>query len=75
MKEEQDYDRFQTTTDQMPWGGSQFDLAGNFRVEARQIQVNNYTESASTTAKFDYTSQISKTHQIKQSLMQYIQSI
>jgi outer membrane receptor protein involved in Fe transport len=65
MKEEQDYDRFKTTTDQMPWGGSMFDLAGNFRVEARQIQVNNYTESASTTAKFDLTSQFSKTHQIK----------
>ena len=65
MKEEQDYDRFQTTEQQMAWGGSQFDLAGNFRIEARQIQVNNYTESSQTNFKADLTSQMTKTHQIK----------
>ena len=49
----------------MAWGGSQFDLAANFRIEARQIQVNNYTESSQTNFKLDLTSQVTKTHQVK----------
>ena len=65
MTEIQDYSKFKTTEQQMPWGGSQFDLAGNFRIEARQIQVNNYTESSQTNFKADLTSQVTKTHQIK----------
>ena len=65
VTELQDYGKLNTTTDQVGWGDSWFDLGGNFRLEARQIQVNNYSTSKSFKGKFDMTSQVTKTHQVK----------
>jgi len=65
MTELQDYDKFTTSTETVPWGDSWFDLAGNFRLESRQIQVNNYSLSKVFSAKGDFTSQINQSHQIK----------
>lgn len=65
MTELQDYDKLETTTDQVGWGDSWFDLGGNFRLEARQIQVNNYSDSKVFNARADLTSQVHKSHQIK----------
>ena len=65
MTELQDYDKFKTSTDVVRWGDSWFDLGGNFRLEAKQIQVNNYSTSSLLTAKVDMTSQINKSNQLK----------
>ena len=65
VTELQNYDKLTTTTEQLRWGDSWFDLGGNFRLEARQIQVNNYSTSDAFTGKADFISQISKNHQIK----------
>ncbi|MDZ7724244.1 MAG: hypothetical protein U5R06_15920 [candidate division KSB1 bacterium] len=65
MTELQDYSKLETSTEQMGWGDSWFDLSGNFRLEARQIQVNNYSNSKVFNARADMTSQIHKAHQIK----------
>ena len=65
MTELQDYSKFKTSTDVVGWGDSWFDLGGNYRLEAKQIQVNNYSTSSLLTAKADMTSQINKAHQIK----------
>ncbi len=64
----QNYNKLQTTTDQVGWGDSWFDLGGNFRLEARQIQVNNYSNSKVFNGKADFTSQINKNHQVKSGL-------
>lgn len=65
VTELQEYDKLNTSEEVLPWGDSMFDLAGNFRLEARQIQVNNYTKSEVLTIKSDLTSQIHKSHQMK----------
>jgi hypothetical protein len=68
MTELQDYGKLNTSTDPLtgvPWGDSWFDLGGNFRLESRQIQVNNYSTSKVFSAKGDFTSQVHKSHQIK----------
>jgi hypothetical protein len=65
MTELQDYSKFTTNTNTVSWGDSWFDLGGNFRLESRQIQVNNYSKSQVFSAKGDFTSQIHKSHQIK----------
>ncbi|MFQ5753111.1 MAG: carboxypeptidase-like regulatory domain-containing protein, partial [bacterium] len=65
MTELQDYSRFKTDESTVGWGDSWFDLAGNFRLESRQIQVNNYSKSKIFSAKGDLTSQVHKSHQIK----------
>ncbi len=64
----QEYDKLQTSTATLPWGDSWFDLGGNFRLEARQIQVNNYSDSKAFTLSSDITSQISNSHQLKAGL-------
>ncbi len=61
----QEYDKLNTSTETVRWGDSWFDLAGNFRLEARQIQVNNYSDSRAWTAQADITSQVHKSHQVK----------
>lgn len=65
MTELQDYSKLETDEATLGWGDSWFDLGGNFRLESRQIQVNNYSNSKVFTAKGDLTSQIHKSHQIK----------
>ena len=65
MTELQDYSKLETDLSTVGWGDSWFDLGGNFRLEARQIQVNNYSKSKVFTAKSDLTSQINKTNQVK----------
>ncbi|HNW59620.1 MAG TPA: TonB-dependent receptor [bacterium] len=65
MTQLQDYDKFMTSETTVPWGDSWFDLGGNFRLESRQIQVNNYSTSKVFSAKGDFTSQVHKAHQIK----------
>ena len=65
MTELQDYSKLKTDVSTVGWGDSWFDLGGNFRLESRQIQVNNYSKSKVLTAKGDLLSQISKSHQIK----------
>lgn len=65
MTELQDYTRWKTTEEQVRWGDSWFDLGGNFRLESRQIQVNNYSTSKVFSAKADMTSQMHKNHQVK----------
>ncbi|HPG38078.1 MAG TPA: carboxypeptidase-like regulatory domain-containing protein [bacterium] len=65
MTELQDYDKLSTSLDQMGWGDSWFDLGGNFRLEARQIQVNNYSDSKVLNLKTDMVSQVNKANQIK----------
>lgn len=61
----QDYSKLETSTDQVGWGNSWFDLGGNFRLESRQIQVNNYSTSKVFNINTDLTSQIHKSHQIQ----------
>lgn len=61
----QDYDRWLTTESTVGWGDSWFDLGGNFRLESRQIQVNNYSTSKVYAAKGDLTSQVHRSHQFK----------
>ena len=65
MTELQDYERFETDESTVGWGDSWFDLGGNFRLESRQIQVNNYSNSKIFSAKGDLTSQAHKSHQVK----------
>lgn len=65
MSELQDYDRWKTSESTVGWGDSWFDLGGNFRLESRQIQVNNYSTSKVYAAKGDLTSQVHRSHQFK----------
>lgn len=65
MTELQDYDRWKTSESTVGWGDSWFDLGGNFRLESRQIQVNNYSTSKVYAAKGDLTSQVHRSHQFK----------
>ena len=61
----QDYSRWLTDESTVGWGDSWFDLAGNFRLESRQIQVNNYSTSKVYTARGDLISQVHRSHQFK----------
>lgn len=65
MTELQDYSKLKTDLSTVGWGDSWFDLGGNFRLESRQIQVNNYSKSKVFTAKGDLLSQVTNAHQVK----------
>ena len=65
MTELQDYSKLKTDESTVGWGDSWFDLGGNFRLDAKQMINNNYSNSKVFTAKSDLTSQINNFNQVK----------